>query len=54
MRGAEAESEQRGKKPMNNSLGYEVAALAHLLWHFHASPGDVVCGICRVELHLWN
>lgn len=39
---------------MNNSLEYEVVALAHLLWHFRASPGDAVCGICRVELHLWN
>lgn len=28
---------------MNNSPGCEVAALARLLWHFRASPGDAVC-----------
>lgn len=43
-----------GKYPMNNSLENEVVALAHLLWHSHASPGDAVCGIGMVEHHFWN
>lgn len=39
---------------MNNSPGCEVAALARLLWHFRASPGDAVCAVCRAGPRLWK
>lgn len=38
----------------DNSPEYEVEELAHLLWHFRASPGDAAYGVCRAERHLWK
>lgn len=38
--GGAKEDEEEGEC---NSPGCEVAALARLLWHFRASPGDAVC-----------
>lgn len=34
---------RRRRRAVNNSPGCEVAALARLLWHSRASPGDAVC-----------